>query len=89
MALLTQLPQREADAIVDAYFSDMASARQVNAAGRRKMVQRSRRLGYGFNEGDIVQGLVSVAVPSWNAGGEPFASLSGVGVDAHFSEEAL
>ncbi len=89
LAVLAQLPDDEADAIVDAYFKQLAKSKQVNAAQRRKMVRRSRSLGYGFNDGNVARGLVSVAVPIWDAAGVPFASLSVVSADGSFTPERL
>jgi DNA-binding IclR family transcriptional regulator len=89
LAILAQLPEAEANAIVDAYFRQLAQEEHANVAGRRKMVHRSRKLGYGFNDGNVARGLVSVAVPISDAAGRPFASLSVVNVDdPTFAERA-
>ncbi|MBH1965172.1 MAG: IclR family transcriptional regulator [Comamonadaceae bacterium] len=81
LAVLSQLPDEEADEIVKAYFKQLAQQKRVNAVERRRMVQRSRKLGYGFNDGNVARGLVSVAVPIHNPEGVPFASISVVNID--------
>lgn len=89
LAVLAQLPEAEADAIVKAYFKQLAREKRVNAAERRRMVERSRKLGYGLNDGNVARGLVSVAVSIQDAAGAPFASLSVVNIDnPRFADKA-
>lgn len=89
LAILAQLPHEEGDAMVEAYFVKLAQAKQPNEAERRKMVQRSRSLGYGLNDGNVAKGLVSVAVPILDSADEAFASLSVVSVNGPYSAETL
>lgn len=42
----------------------------------RRMVQRSRRLGYGFNQEDIIPGIAAIGVAIRSPSGVPLASLS-------------
>jgi DNA-binding IclR family transcriptional regulator len=89
LAVLTQLPVLEADTIVNAYYREMARQKPINAPQRQEMVSRSRALGYGFNDGNVARGLVSVAVPILDAKGTAFASLSIVNTDEPgFAERA-
>ncbi len=45
------------------------------AAGYRRILQRSRRYGFGLNIDDIVPALTTVAVPVFDQNGFPFASI--------------
>ncbi|MCW5643596.1 MAG: hypothetical protein KIT63_15975 [Rhodoferax sp.] len=44
--------------------------------GVRRMLQRSRPLGYASNLGDIAAGIDAIGVPLTTSGGEPVASLT-------------
>jgi len=81
LAILSHLPSAEADAIVEGFFEQLVQAENANLAERRKMVQHSRMVGYGHNDGNVVRGLRSVAVPIFDTAGAPFASLSVVSIN--------
>lgn len=42
----------------------------------RRMLQRSRRLGYGWNQEDLIPGIAAIGVAIRSATGEPVASIS-------------
>jgi DNA-binding IclR family transcriptional regulator len=89
LAILTRLSPDEAGSIVTNYLEQLAQEDRVNASGRRKMVQRSLKLGYGFNDGYVARGLASVAVPILDLNDRPFASLSVVNIgDPSFAQRA-
>jgi len=78
LAILVQLPDKEADAIVDDYFKVLERAGDPFLEERRSVVGESRALGFGINKGKVAHGLASVAVAIHDPSGTPFASLSTV-----------
>lgn len=42
----------------------------------RRMLQRSRRLGYGWNQEDLIPGIAAIGVAIRSAAGHPVASIS-------------
>jgi DNA-binding IclR family transcriptional regulator len=89
LAILVELPSREGDAIVDAYFKLLATKGDVRVDERRSVVERSRAIGLGINDGKVAHGLASVAVPIRDAAGTPFASLSIVCDEGPFDDARL
>lgn len=79
LAILIELPRKEADEIAEQYLATIAGVNDKRARAIRKIVRQSRTLGYGINEGELVHGLSSFAVAIHDAADAPFASVSFVG----------
>jgi len=89
LAVLSQLPDDEADELVEAYFGSLSGTEQATEAQRREMVRRSRSMRCGVNDGNVTRGLVCAAVPIWDSAGTPFASLSVVNVGKTYGTDKL
>ncbi len=82
VAMLVTLDRRTQERIVAANRAEMLALGRSRIDDYLLLWERSRRLGYGVNHGDIAQGVNAVAVPICNRGGEAFASLTHAGPDA-------
>lgn len=75
-AMLIRLP-RTAQSSIEAHnlraIVRRGEARQIAV---QRMLQRSRRLGYGFNREDIIPGIAAIGVAICSPSGDPVASLS-------------
>jgi DNA-binding IclR family transcriptional regulator len=87
IAMLLPLPRREQQALIAEVRSHPPMAER--APSYRKILERSRRHGFGVNRGDVVPGLAGLAVPIMNAEGRPFAALGIMGPTAMFAGERL
>jgi len=76
VAMLIRLP-RAAQSPIEAHNLQAIVRRgEARQTAVRRMLQRSRRLGYGFNQEDIIPGIAAIGVAICSAAGEPVASLS-------------
>lgn len=78
LAIVVELPATEADVLINDYLGMLEQAGDPMTAERSVVVQQSRRLGFGINNGKVAHGLASVAVAIHDPSGAPFASLSTV-----------
>ncbi len=62
LALLMGLPDHEVQAVLKANALRLPRYGKLNAALLRKMIARSRSLGYALNSNDIIDGVSGVAV---------------------------
>lgn len=76
VALLIALPRAEQSRLEALNLKAIVRRGEARQTAVRRMVQRSRKLGYGFNDEDIIPGIVAVGVAIHAPGGEPVASLS-------------
>ncbi len=79
VAMLLALPEAQQEHIVQANLRQLRSFSAPRLAAVRKMLRRSRRLGFGVNLGDLVPGIHAFGVPLMDTHGRPFASISIVG----------
>jgi DNA-binding IclR family transcriptional regulator len=87
LAILQQLPAPEADRIVDENTRrELALRGARRLAALQRMRRRSDEAGFGFTIGDLAPGLRALAVPVYDANGEPFAALTLTGSDAVLPE---
>lgn len=87
IAMLLPLPRNEQQTLIAKVRSHPPMAER--APSYRKILQRSRRHGFGVNRGDVVPGLAGLAVPVMDANGWPFAALGIMGPTAIFASERL
>lgn len=86
VGILVGLPEAEQRQIVEANTSQLALRGRTSLTDAMAMWERSRKLGYGTNFGDIAPGVNAVAVPVLNRHGQPFASITVAGPDAQLPE---
>ncbi|MPS26867.1 MAG: IclR family transcriptional regulator [Alcaligenaceae bacterium] len=84
-AILARLPADEAAAASAASTSYLARFSAERAAAMRRMVDTSRRLGYGYNGDMIIPGVSAVGVAVVDAAGRPVAALSVAAVTERLS----
>ncbi len=75
-AILISLPRAEQTRIETQNLHTIEQRGEARQTAVRRMLQRSRRLGYGCNQEDLIPGIVAIGVPIRSATGEPLASLS-------------
>lgn len=76
VAMLIALPQTEQIQIEVQNLHAIERRGEARQSAVRTMLQRSRNLGYGCNQEDIIPGIVAIGVPICSESGEPIASLS-------------
>ncbi|MGE0799841.1 MAG: IclR family transcriptional regulator [Lautropia sp.] len=76
VAMLLALPQHEADAMIAANLRDVAHLGSARIAALQRMLRRSRRLGVGVSQDDIVPNISAFGVAIHDGSGAPFASIS-------------
>ena len=76
VAILVRLPRAEQAAIEAHNLNSIARREEARQEAVRRMVRRSRRVGYGLNLADFVPRIAALGVAICNAEGEPVASLS-------------
>jgi DNA-binding IclR family transcriptional regulator len=75
-AMLICMPRAEQNEIESRNLQSIIRRGQAKQIAVRRMLQRSRRLGYGLNLEDIIPGIAAVGVAIRSSTGEPVASLS-------------
>lgn len=75
-AILISLPRAEQAAVAAANLRSIARRGEARQNAVKRMLQRSRRLGYGLNLEDIIPGITAIGVPVRGPGGAPVASIS-------------
>jgi len=75
-AMLIALPRPEQSRIEALNLQAIVRRGEARQTAVRRMLQRSRRLGYGFNQEDMIPGIAAIGVAIRSATGEPVASLS-------------
>jgi DNA-binding IclR family transcriptional regulator len=85
MAMLLPLPRKEQQVLIAEVRSHPPMAER--APSYRKILERSRRHGFGVNRGDVVPGLAGLAVPIMDAKGWPFAALGIMGPTPMFASD--
>jgi len=86
IAILIGLPRDETDAIVGEYLAAMSGDKVKRAGTIRKILQQSRVVGYGINDGELVRGLSSFGVAIHDVDGTPRAAISFVGINGPYTE---
>ena len=76
VAMLIALPRAEQARLEALNLQAIVRRGEARQTAVRRMVQRSRRLGYGFNQEDIIPGIAAIGVVIRAPGGAPVASLS-------------
>jgi len=87
IAMLLPLPRKEQQALI-------AGVRKLppteeRASSPRRILERSRRHGFGVNRGDVVPGLAGIAVPLMDAVGWPFAAIGIMGPTGMFAGDRV
>lgn len=76
VAMLIALPRAEQTHLEALNLQAIVRRGEARQTAVRCMVQRSRKLGYGFNKEDIIPGIAAIGVAICNQAGMPVASLS-------------
>jgi DNA-binding IclR family transcriptional regulator len=76
VAMLIALPRAEQTRLEALNLQAIVRRGEARQTAVRRMVQRSRRLGYGFNQEDIIPGIAALGVAIRSPSGAPVASLS-------------
>lgn len=80
LALLLELTRDEVGQIVAANAQRLTRYGHLSEAVLRRMIRRSRSIGYGLNENDIFEGVTGVGVAVPHGFGRPSAALSVVAI---------
>lgn len=75
-AMLIALPPEEQDRIEAQNLQAIHQRGEERLSVIRRMLQRSRRLGYGWNQEDLIPGIAAIGVAIRSATGYPVASIS-------------
>jgi DNA-binding IclR family transcriptional regulator len=89
IAMLLALPRKEQQGLIASARAQTHRSSEHRASSYRKILQRSRRHGFGVNRGDLIPGLAGVALPILDDGGRPFAALGIMGPTELFAGERL
>jgi DNA-binding IclR family transcriptional regulator len=89
IAMLLALPRKEQQPLIDATRDLQHRTTSHRRASYIKILQRSRRYGYGVNQGDLVPGLPTVAVPIMDPKDTPFGALALMGPAVLFAGKRL
>lgn len=76
VAMVIRLPQALQDDICQHNYHQIARTSGPRLEGVRRMLHRSRQVGFGLNLGDIVPDICAVSVAVIRPDGQPGASLS-------------
>ena len=76
VAILVRLPRAEQAAIEAHNLNSIARREEARQQAVRRMLRRSRRVGYGLNLADFVPRIAALGVAVCTADGSPVASLS-------------
>ncbi len=79
VAILNTLDPATQERIVAANRAELLGLGRSRIDEHLARWERSRRLGYSINQGDVAQGVNAVAVPVFNRSGQAFASLTHAG----------
>ena len=84
LAMLVALSKDEARAIVDDNLKRVRRFGETRIRSLKRVIRQSQKCGYGVSKGDIVPGVSAFGVPIRDSNGDPFASISVVGVTESF-----
>lgn len=87
IAMLLTFPKEEQKALLGKKQKTADSNSRVMAY--RKVLERSTRYGFGFNQGDVVPGLTSIAIPILDGDHRPFAAIGVTGPSASLQGQRL
>lgn len=75
-AMLARMPRGECAAIEERNLQSIGRRGEARKTAVRRMLQRSKRLGYGLNLEDIIPGIAAMGVAVCTPDGDPVASIS-------------
>jgi DNA-binding IclR family transcriptional regulator len=84
VAILLALPTAEARKIIARNMQQVARFGRSRVRALRGMLRRSAAQGYGVSQADVVPGVSAVGVAISDSAGEPFGSISVVGLASGF-----
>lgn len=87
MALMAFLSDYEVREIIAHVVSISDGRAAMTADALWEQVEETRRLGYAFNEGQMLPGVNTVGAPVFDAGGHPIAAVSLAAVSERLSGE--
>lgn len=87
LALLLELDDAEVEQIVATNAPRLTRYGQLTVGVLRKMIERSRSLGYGLNENDIFDGVTGVGVAIPHGFGRPSGALSVIAISSRWTPE--
>ncbi len=89
IAMLLKLPLEEQRALLAAKYDKWYRSSVHRVSTYRRILNRSRKCGYGLNRGNLVAGLAGIAVPIMDHEERPFSALSVTGPTDHLLGENL
>ncbi len=84
VAILIALPREEAQAIIAQNRKRLAQLGATHLRLLDKMIRRSQRLGFSFNQSETARGVHAFGIPIRDAQGEVFASVTLAGAASDF-----
>lgn len=87
LALLLELGDEEVEQIAATNAPRLTRYGNLSVEVLRKMIGRSRSLGYGLNENDIFEGVTGVGVAIPHGFGRPSAALSIIAISSRWTPE--
>lgn len=87
VAMMVAMPPAEQSLIEEQNLRSIVRRGEARQAAVRRMLQRSRRLGYGLNLEDIIPGIAALGVAIRTGEGIPVASISLAATSADLDEQ--
>ncbi len=89
-AILMAMEKPQADAIIAASLRELEEVRGAShVRSVRRILEQSRKHGYGISEGHIAPNTTAIGVPIFDAAGNPFAAINAGGPAEYFPAERL
>lgn len=88
ISMLLALPKAEQRALLG-HKKQQIPGSDSRAVAYRKVLERSRRHGFGLNRGDVVPGLTCIAIPILDSQNRPFAAIGVTGPAASLQGQPL
>ena len=88
ISMLLALPKKEQQALLGTNQQRTQGA-DSRVLAYRKILERSRRYGFGINRSDVVPGLTSIAIPILDNQQRPFAAIGVTGSSAALRGQRL
>jgi DNA-binding IclR family transcriptional regulator len=89
IAMLLSLPPDEQKVLLGTKYDKWYRSSVHRISTYRKILQHSRKCGYGLNRGNLVAGLAGIAVPILDHEERPFSALSVTGPTDHLLGDNL
>jgi DNA-binding IclR family transcriptional regulator len=89
VSILLAMPRGEADALISDSLEIIRKTEPRRIPAIKRLLERSRRAGFGIAEGDIVRGTMALGVAIRDEAGSPFAAISVAGTPDYLPESRI